>query len=123
VHILRPIIKAAGYLMQSQTKTLKTLLFVVKDCDSQANHSVLSTEIEKIVDMIIDETPGPKSIKFNLEFYFMSHFIYHKEKYMQEAAGLPPTIKIKKPRLAEYEPKDRVAYLRHLWSVIIANEG
>jgi len=37
-HILKAIIGAANYLIQSQTKTL---LFIVKDCSVEASHDIL----------------------------------------------------------------------------------
>jgi hypothetical protein len=38
LHILKAIINAANYLIQSQTKTL---LFIIKDCSEDASHDVL----------------------------------------------------------------------------------
>jgi hypothetical protein len=43
MQILKSIINAAGYLVQSQTKTL---LFVVKDCSRDADPDILKYELE-----------------------------------------------------------------------------
>lgn len=64
-----------------------------------------------------------KSPKFNLQYYFMSHYVYRRQTYDKEAAKLSATIKIKKPNLNQYESKDKIVYLQHLWETITANDG
>lgn len=50
VSILKTILKAASYLIKSQSKTL---MFVIKDCTSDADKSILKEELEYTVQSII----------------------------------------------------------------------
>jgi hypothetical protein len=53
----------------------------------------------------------------------MSHYVYRRDTFEKEASKLSATIKIKKPNLNQYESKDKIVYLQHLWETITSNDG
>lgn len=120
LHIIKAIIKASTSIIKSETKTI---LFVVKDCTREADTGILKDELESSVKNIISEHSQPSSLKFSIEFYFMSHYYYQREEYDKQARKFPTAIKVRKSVLSMYEPKDRIVYIRHLWDTISANDG
>ena len=53
----------------------------------------------------------------------MSHYIYQPHEFEAQVKKLPTVLKIKKNCLAQYTPKDRITFIRHLWETISANDG
>ena len=50
-------------------------MFVIRDCDADAAKNVLKSQLEKEVQNLLKKFQY-KTINFNLDFYFMSNFVY-----------------------------------------------
>ena len=51
----------------------------------------------------------------------MSHYIHKHEAYLKDVKQLVNMIKVRRSVLKEYDPKDRIIYLNHLWENIRTN--
>lgn len=51
----------------------------------------------------------------------MRHYIHQHEAYLKDVRQLVSMIKVRKSVLKEYDPKDRIIYLHHLWENIRKN--
>ena len=57
-----------------------------------------------------------KYLKFNVECFFMSHYIYEPELFREECGKLKKVMTIRKSSdFNNYDPKDKVVYMKKLW--------
>lgn len=60
-----------------------------------------------------------KKLKYTVDFFFMSHYIYHAEAFARESKQILQMIGIKRPSaINNYKEGDRVKYINELWKQI-----
>jgi hypothetical protein len=96
----------------------KKIIYVIRDCTDDADRSILSNELSEEI-KTLSKQYNNKQLKYSVEFYFMSHYIYQPELFSEEAKALLPKINLRRPSaINNYKEQDRIRYLHELWSQI-----
>ena len=94
----------------------------MKDCSVDANRNILKEGLDNTIGSILRSSSTEKeSIRFNIEYVFLSHYFHRNDLYKKEVAEMSNQIKVRKSVLKEYSPKDRMIYMHHLWDTIKTN--
>lgn len=112
-HILKAIIRASEKLIASQQRKI---IFVVRDCTPDADRNILKEELHTHMMGIVKAETQKSTMKFNLEYFMMSHYYEDEKGFKKEAKELAKLLSVaRKSNLANYTNEDRLVYIKKLW--------
>ena len=77
--ILDAVFKVGERLVTPQKKKI---IYIIRDCCEDADRNILSSELSEEI-KTLSKQYNNKQLKYSIEFYFMSHYIYQPEQFIE----------------------------------------